>query len=182
MNLKTILDHLLRFFQQEGIDYALIGAFALKAYGYSRATQDVDFLVRIEDQQKIIRHLESLGYETLYRSRGFSHHLHPLSRLGRIDFVYVAGDTADVLFSATRILLLLDEISIPVVKLEHLIALKVYAMQNDPDRTFQEMADIQHLMRVPGIDRDEVRGYFAKFGQLEKYDELTGKNNKAAQP
>lgn len=182
MNLKTILDHLLRFFQQEGIDYALIGAFALKAYGYPRATQDVDFLVRIEDQQKIIPHLESLGYETLYRSRGFSHHLHPLSRLGRVDFVYVAGDTADVLFSATRILLLLDEISIPVVKLEHLIALKVYAMQNDPDRTFQEMADIQHLMRVPGIDRDEVRGYFAKFGQLEKYYELTGKNNKTSQP
>jgi predicted nucleotidyltransferase len=182
MNLKSTIEHLLRFFQQEGIDYALIGAFALKAYGYSRATQDVDFLVRIEDQQKIIRHLESLGYETLYSSRGFSHHLHPLSRLGRVDFVYVAGDTADVLFAATRCLLLLDEISIPVVKLEHLIALKVYAMQNDPDRTFQEMADIQHLMRVPGIDRDEVRGYFARFGQLEKYYELTGKNNKTSQP
>jgi hypothetical protein len=182
MNLKSIIEHLLQFFQQEGIDYALIGAFALKAYGYPRATQDVDFLLRIEDQQKTIGHLESLGYETLYRSRGFSHHLHPLSRLGRVDFVYVAGDTADVMFAATRFLLLLDEISIPVVKLEHLIALKVYAMQNDPDRTFREMADIQHLMRVPGIDRNEVRGYFARFGQLERYYELTGENNRTSQP
>ena len=31
---------------------------------------------------------------------------------------------------------------------------------------------LEHLL-------NEMRGYFAKFGQLEKYDELTGKNNKA---
>lgn len=31
----------------------MIGAFALKAYGYTRATQDVDFVARQRDQRKI---------------------------------------------------------------------------------------------------------------------------------
>jgi hypothetical protein len=46
MNFKKIFQLLIDFFEQEKIDYALIGAFALKAYGYVRATQDVDFIVR----------------------------------------------------------------------------------------------------------------------------------------
>jgi predicted RNase H-like HicB family nuclease len=109
MNLKGVLTNLIRFFAREEIDFALIGAFALKAYGYVRATQDVDFLVKGKDQEKII------------------------------------------------------------------IALQVFAMKNDPRRSFRELADIQHLLELPGIDKDEVRGYFEKFGQRERFDELTGK-------
>jgi hypothetical protein len=83
---KNVLQLLANHFKQEKIDYALIGAFALKAYGYVRATQDVDFLVRNKHQDKIIAYLESLGYKTMYRSVGYSNHVHPVSKLGRIDF------------------------------------------------------------------------------------------------
>ncbi len=38
MNIKAIFQSLIDFFEQAGIDYALVGAFALKAYGYLRAT------------------------------------------------------------------------------------------------------------------------------------------------
>jgi len=175
MNLKGVLTNLIRYFAREKIDFALIGAFALKAYGYVRATQDVDFLVKGEAQEKIILFLETLGYETLYRSKGFSNHLHRLAGLGRIDFVYIEGETASMIFSGTKPLLVLEDLFIPVVRPEHLIALKVFAMKNDPKRSFREMADIQHLLELPGIDRDEVRGYFEKFGQRERFDELTGK-------
>lgn len=80
-----------------------------------------------------------------------------------------------MIFSGTKPLLVLEDLFIPVVRPEHLIALKVFAMKNDPKRSFREMADIQHLLELPGIDKDEVRGYFEKFGQLERFDELTGK-------
>ncbi len=40
LNIKTIFRTLISFFSQQGIEYALVGAFALKAYGYLRATQD----------------------------------------------------------------------------------------------------------------------------------------------
>lgn len=172
MNLKAILKNLVEFFEKQKVDYALIGAFALKAYGYLRATQDVDFLVHAKDQEKIVQYLEALGYETLYRSAGFSNHVHALPALARIDFVYVEGETAATIFSETRPLLVLEGLTIPVVKAEHLIALKVFAMKNDPQRTFREMADLHHLLRLPGIDREEVSSIFERFGQLERYQEL----------
>jgi hypothetical protein len=50
--------------------------------------------------------------------------------------------------------------------------MKVHAMKNDPERVFQEMADIRVLLRVPGIDEDEVRGYFERAGMEDRYIEL----------
>ena len=176
MNIKTVLENLIGFFTGEEIDFALIGAFALQAYGYVRATQDIDFVVRGEGQQRVVRFLESLGYETFYRSKGFSNHVHPISSLGRVDFVYVEGETAGELFSGTRPIQLFEGLSVPVVRPEHLIALKIFAMKNDPARTFREMADIEQLLNLTSqsVDIDEVKGYFEKYGQLEKFYELTG--------
>ena len=55
---------------------------------------------------------------------------------------------------------------------EHLIAMKVHAIRQDPARLWQDMADIAYLVRLDGVDRDEVRGYFAKAGLEEKWREL----------
>jgi Nucleotidyl transferase AbiEii toxin, Type IV TA system len=178
VNIDNVLKNLIGFFSKEEIDFALIGAFALHAYGYVRATGDIDFVVRGKDQERIVRFLESLGYETLHRSKGFSNHLHPLSTLGRIDLIYVEGETAGTIFSETNSTPIFEGLSIPVVRSEHLIALKIFAMKNDPGRSFQEMADIQQLLKHTEIDIDEVRGYFQKYGQMEKFYELTGREQK----
>ncbi|MBW1927166.1 MAG: nucleotidyl transferase AbiEii/AbiGii toxin family protein [Deltaproteobacteria bacterium] len=179
MNFKKIFQLLIDFFEQEKIDYALIGAFALKAYGYVRATQDVDFIVRQEDQTKIISNLESLGFETLHASTGYSNHAHPLSGLGRIDFVYVRGETAETIFARTRRILILGDITVPVVRPEHLVALKVFAMKNDPNRALREMADIEYLLRLPEIEMETAKKYFEKYGQMDRYyDIIDGKEKK----
>ena len=117
--------------------------------------------------------METCGFETIFRSAGYSNHVHPLAKLGRIELIYVEGETADTILSEARPLFLIDDLSVPVVRAEHLIALKVFAMKNDPERTFREMADLQYLLRLPGLDVEEIRGYFEKYGQMEKYDELT---------
>ena len=174
MKFKKTFQLLIDFFERERIDYALIGAFALKAYGYTRATQDVDFIVRQKDQKKIIVNLESLGFETLYSSTGYSNHLHPLSGLGRIDFVYVKGDTAESIFKEAVRILLFDNLTVPVVRPEHIVALKVFAMKNDPDRALREMADIKELLRLPEINLQEVQKYFKKYGQMERYYDIVG--------
>lgn len=141
----------------------------------------MDFLVRSAHQGKVIAHLESLGYETVYCSAGYSNHLHPLTNLGRIDFIYVEGETADIILSETRPLLLFDDLLIPVVRPEHLIALKVFAMKNDPERSYREMADLQFLLKLSGLDIEEIRGYFEKYGQMEKYLEFTEKKKEKPQ-
>jgi len=59
-----------------------------------------------------------------------------------------------------------------VPRAEHLAAMKVQAMRNDPSRLMQDLADVQYLLRLPGTDRAEVRGYFEKAGLAEWYDKL----------
>jgi len=178
MKFKKVFQLLIDFFERERIDYALIGAFALKAYGYIRATQDVDFIARENDQKDIITNIESLGFETIYRSSGYSNHVHPLSGLGRIDFVYVKGDTADSIFKESRRLLVFSALTLPVVKPEHIAALKVFAMKNNPDRALREMADIKELLKLNDINLKEVQGYFEKYGQMDRYYEIIEKKQK----
>jgi hypothetical protein len=174
MNFESILQSLIEKFETDLIDYALIGAFALHAYGYVRATQDIDFIVRSRDQERIVGFLKSLGYETIYCSTGFSNHVHPVSGLGRIDFVYVKGETANRIFQDAVRRSILSGLVLPVADARHIVALKVFAMKNDPDRTLREIADIYYLIRSAGLDPLEVRPFFVKHGLMEKYREISG--------
>jgi hypothetical protein len=182
MNFKDVLLNLLHFFNTKKISHSLVGAFALKAYGYLRATSDIEFVVRSEDQAKIVAHLESIGYETLHCSAGFSNHLHPLAKLGRIDFIYVRGETAHAILSQSKDALILEGVSVPVAKPEHLVALKLFAARNDPARLYEELADIRHILKLPGLDMEEIRSYFEKYGQMERYYELTGQEDLGPRP
>lgn len=89
MKFREVFQLLAERFEREHIDYALVGVFALKAYGYVRATQDVDFIVRTEAQDKVVAYVESLGYETLHQPPDFSNHIRALSNLGRTDPIVV---------------------------------------------------------------------------------------------
>ena len=104
-------------------------------------------------EQRVLEFLESLGYETLHVSTGYSNHLHPLPAMGRVDLVYVGGDTGRLLFGQCARALDLGGQRLPVPRPEHLAAMKVQAMKNDPSRTLQDMADIQFLLRSPGSTR-----------------------------
>jgi hypothetical protein len=172
VDFQRVLTLIAEFFAREDRRFAVIGAFALQAYGFARATQDLDFVVEASCQDELIAHLASLGYETLHRSSGYSNHLHADPALGRIDFVYVDAETAAVIFSPPLRHLELPQVSVPVPRPEHVIAMKLHGITNDPSRTFRDLADVQELMQLPEIDMAEVRGYFEKYGLLERYREI----------
>ena len=52
------------------------------------------------------------------------------------------------------------------------MAMKVQATTDAPERTWQDMADIAFLLRLPGVDQQEAREYFVKAGLLERWDDL----------
>jgi hypothetical protein len=108
---------------------------------------------------------------TLHRSEGYSNHLHPDPILGRLDVIYVdAGTREKILANARQATVAGMRLAVP--KPEHLAAMKVHAMKNDPSRVFQDMADIQFLMKLPGVDRNEIREYFLNSGQSERFHEI----------
>lgn len=172
LDFGKVLEIVAAFFERESLSYAVVGAFGLHAYGLTRATLDLDFVAQAEAQPRLVPFLESMGYETLHVSPGYSNHLHGDGAMGRVDFVYVRGDTNRLLFAGCKPLLSLGGRAVPVPRAEHLAAMKVQAIKNDPERTFQEMADLQFLLRLPGIEQDEVKSYFEGSGLLEKYHEI----------
>jgi len=172
VDFRRVLESLLAFCEREQVRVAVVGAFGLAAYGRARATVDLDVAIEARAQPRLVGFLESLGYETLHLSEGYSNHLHPDPVLGRVDVIYLGGDTAKRLFDGCRALMHLGERAVPVPRAEHLAAMKVHAMKNDPARTLQELADIRLLLGLPGVDEDEVRGYFERAGLRDRFDEL----------
>jgi hypothetical protein len=136
----------------------------------THATLDLDLVCEAESQAPLVSFLEAQGYETLHRSPGYSNHLHRDSDLGRVDVVYVDAGTARPLFAGCSPVLELGSRKGLVPRAEHLAAMKVRALKNDPTRRLQDLADIQALLRLPGIDEAEVRGYFERADLLEDYD------------
>ena len=160
------------FLEERQARFAVIGGVALAAYGLPRTTVDLDFIVESSAQDDLIGFLESRGYETLHRSSGYSNHRHPDPLWGNVDFVYVSGETSRELFSAGKSKIGPGGLPIFVPKPEHLAALKITAMKNNPARVFQDMADIRFLLTLPGVDRVQIKGYFDRQGMGDRYDEL----------
>jgi len=172
MNFSKVIDEISNFFEREKVRFSLVGAFALHAYGFSRATSDLDLVTEFGVRECLVGFLESLGYETLYSSPGYSNHLHPNSEMGRVELIYVDDSTAEKLFESPGTWLHLGGHDLAVPRPEHLAAMKVHAMKNDPGRSFQEMADIRFLLQIDGVDEKEIEEYFEKAGLKEKFDEI----------
>ncbi len=144
----------------------------MAAYGLPRATLDLDLVVEGACQDDLVRDMESMGYETVHRSPGYSNHAHPQTGMGSVDFVYVRGATADKLFRDLRQMPGPGGGSVQIPSPEHLAAMKVLAMKNDPVRAFQELGDIRHLITAAGAEREAVREQFIRHGLEERYREL----------
>jgi hypothetical protein len=151
---------------------AVVGALALPVYGYARATADLDLLTIDSVQSELVSFLEAQGYETVHVSSGYSNHVHREPLRGRVDVIYVDAQTAAKLFAGARQHEVLKGLVMLVPKPEHLIAMKARAIANDPRRRFQDLADVQALLRCAEVERAEARRYFAMLGLEHLYEQI----------
>jgi hypothetical protein len=138
----------------------VIGALGLAARGIGRTTFDVDIIAEADIQGELITFLETHGFTTEFRSSGYSNHVHKEMDLGRLDVVYVRGETAEQVLAGITNHEGPDGLMIPVPRPEHLAAMKVFAIKKKPRRVWQDLDDIGRLLDLPGVDKDEIRGYF----------------------
>jgi hypothetical protein len=172
MNFAAAYQLVAEFLEARGGRLAVIGGLALHGHGVTRTTLDLDLVCEAEVQGPLVGFLESQGYETLHQSPGFSNHLHAEAERGRLDIVYVDAGTARQLFAGCQPRLELGTRRALVPRAEHLAAMKVRAMKNDPRRELQDLADIQALLRVAGVDAAEIRSYFERADLLDRYDAI----------
>lgn len=178
MDFKFVLKHLLISFEEQGIRYSLIGGLSLGAWGVTRGTVDIDFLVLKDDLPKIDRLMQSLGYTLHYRSENVSQFMSPVSLFGEVDFLHAFRAPSMRMLEHAEVRKLFGEsLSVRVLKIEDIIGMKVQAIANNESRRLMDMADIEALLALHGsvVDWELIGEYFALFELDDVFDQLRRK-------
>lgn len=140
--------------ERDGLAGLVIGGHAVNAYGYTRTTLDVDFLVAVEAFPDWRVVFESAGYRLAGQTESFARLDPPLTDPPSlpVDVMLVSGATFSKLY-AGRQLLDFGGTLLPVPKPLNLIALKLHAMCN-PERfkKGKDLPDILNLISICQID------------------------------
>ncbi|MCU0305475.1 MAG: hypothetical protein MUC56_15585 [Thermoanaerobaculales bacterium] len=173
MDFERVLALIRSHFDDVGEPFGVVGALGVAARGFSRTTFDVDIVAPASAQAALIEFLEAAGYRTEHRSAGYSNHVHADRDLGRVDVVYVGGETAERIFAGVEMRPGAGGVDMPVPRAEHLAAMKLFGIKNEPTQALQDLEDVRRILELPRVDREEIRGYFNRYGLealLERLD------------
>lgn len=151
-NLNNTLAQVSADLKERGIDYMVIGAVALMAYGYLRFTEDIDLVLTREGLEAFHRELIGLGYVPAFP--GAKKRLRS-TRDGVPIEVIVAGEypgdgkPKPVSFPAPADSSIEID-GVQIVTLEKLIELKLASGMTAPDR-LKDLADVQELIKARGL-------------------------------
>lgn len=171
MDLRATLKLAHFVLSQNKIPHALIGGLALACYGSTRATVDLDLLVKEEDKERL---------KTLFHQNGFnlineSDEVLQFSGIGYVDILLARRPISQKI---------LEEAGtgglegIPLVKAEDLIGLKIQAYKNDKSRALQDKADIQFLIEnLKNLDWKKIQEYANLFDEWEVICEIKDQTN-----
>ena len=137
---------------REGIDYMVIGAVALLAYGYPRFTEDIDLVLTKEGLEAFHQNLIGVGYLPAFQ--GARRKLRS-TRDGVSIEVLTSGDypgdgkPKPVSFPVPAEASIEVE-GVRIVTLEKLVELKLASGMTAPDR-LKDLADVQELIKLRGL-------------------------------
>jgi hypothetical protein len=178
MDFDKAFKSILAGLKKEGVDWALIGGFALAAAGYSRATDDIDFLVNKADWPRVKKLMGTLGYTLRHESEDAANFFGKDADRGRVDFLLAHRKYAKAMLDRAK---KSDAVrgagKIKVLIPEDLIGLKVQASSNDPLRYHRDIADVESIfiMNEGKLDMKIVREYFQIFDREAELDEILKK-------
>ncbi len=155
-----------------GARWMVGGGFAVVAYGSTRTTHDLDLVVDESVRARLLPAIQEDGFRVLSNAEGFTNLLHEDPELGRLDLIWVEGETSRKLFEAAGERMGPDGAPISIPAPEHLLAMKIKAVRDRPTRILRDGDDLQLLLRLPEMDQNEARGYFERNGLLDLWHYL----------
>ena len=179
MDFHQVTSTLLRDFENEGIRYAVIGGFALGFWGATRATIDMDFLLRREDVERTEEILSKYHYRCIQKTVNVGQYVSDHSTYGTVDFIFAARNVSKKMLDRSVVVEFGTE-KVKVLIPEDIIGLKVQALSNDPSREIKDYADIDALLsarlsKPETINWVLLREYFELFDKLELYFQLANR-------
>jgi predicted nucleotidyltransferase len=129
------------------VEYFLLGGYAVNFYGYRRATQDVDFMIRAtnENGKKLLDAIEEFGYNTEeYSKENFEDQIH--FRLGQIpNSIDVINATVGIDFNEAFQRakdFQIEGLTVRIIHINDLIANKKAL------NTYKDLADAEELSKI----------------------------------
>ena len=172
-SITELLDSVHACLEAAGVDHALIGAFALAAWGVQRATNDIDFLIDGAKVAAARSALENKGFTVFHASDEVLQMAGP----GPVDFVLARRPLSQAMLARASARTFRG---IKCIGPEDLIGLKIQAYKNDPRRELQDRADIQRLIEVtPSPDWARIKQYadlFSEWATVEDLRRRAGRN------
>ncbi|MBX3287730.1 MAG: nucleotidyltransferase family protein [Acidobacteria bacterium] len=153
--LNDALSRLVRDLENNGIEYAVIGAIALNQHGYRRFTEDIDLLLTREGLERFREKLVGLGYRPAFE--GAKKKFRTTEENVPVEVITTGEFPGDglpkpVVFPhPTDVSREID--GIKTVSLEKLIELKLASGISAPDR-LKDLADVQELIKLKGLDAE----------------------------
>lgn len=182
MDFEKIVPLIIKEFEKEGIRYALMGGFAMGAFGVMRSTMDLDFLIDAADLEKVTAVMKKYSYNCVYSTDNISQYVAAAKIFGEIDFLHAFRKVSLSMFSRVKkITVLGGKISLNVLSPEDIIGLKLQALINDASRKAKEWADIESIAGHFGkkLDWRLIGDHFSLFKQTKQFKELKEKYGKA---
>jgi hypothetical protein len=156
--LNKTLARLSNDLEERGIDYMVIGAVALLAYGYPRFTEDIDLVMTAAGLQKFHDELVGLGYVPAFP--GARKRLRATTDGVSIEVMTTGEYPGDgkpkpvSMPDPSQASTTID--GIRFVTLEKLVELKLASGISAPDR-LKDLADVQELIKIRNLGEDFAR-------------------------
>ena len=171
-DLNAIFTLLTDILPDTGIRLLLIGGHAVNFHGVTRATRDVDFILAAEDEPRFHRALTGAVFTDYAANETVAVFHHPGSKY-RIDALKVDRDTLDELLGRSERMTVAPGKSLPVPALPDLIAMKLAAIRNQPNRRkLRDLPDIARLVHLHNLSDDAVKKLCGRYGPPGIFQEL----------
>jgi hypothetical protein len=152
----------------------LIGGQAMGVRGYQRVTLDVDFMTTEVVYEKLKPAICTAGYSEVARTHVAAKLRAESENLLDLDFMFVEAETFCGIQKECKTETFQDA-EFLVSKSEHLIALKLHAIKQQPSaRELKDLNDIVELIKANRLDisSDSFKSLCLKFGTPESYKKI----------
>jgi hypothetical protein len=160
--------------ESKGLRFVVIGGHAVAAHGYERTTRDADILVCRDEADRWVEALLEAGYAQHHRGEHFIQLNPPADDPWPVDLMLVNQRTFEGMLAEAQAKSC-GKAQFRVVSLRHLLALKLFALKNQPShRVLKDMDDLLNLIQANRVDVREswFRELALKQANLEIYEKL----------
>ena len=184
MDFRLVTTTLLREFNTQDINYAMIGGFALGFWGVTRATIDMDFLLLLNDSTRAEKILIEHGYRCNHKNENVAQYVSDSAPYGSIEMLFAFQEISRNMLARSVVVDIMENVTVKSLVPEDIIGLKLQALVNDPTREAKDLSDIEALLsakkhRGNNIDWEILVEYFDLFQRNDllndlrhKYDEI----------